>query len=119
MAVTRKDTGTGYVVATFLSNSGEIQLNSSNATVAANTAGETVVAMTITEAYWSCSNGTYFTVKRGANTVFNYALSGFHDYQAQGLKIDNVGGNPTSNVVVTKVGSGDCSLVLKLHKRSS
>ena len=83
----------------------------------ANAVGETVTSMSITHAQWSCANGAYFTVARGANTIAYYSNAGAHDYQSQGI-IDGLGGEPFANVVVTKVGSGPCFLSLRLHKKS-
>lgn len=116
MAVTRRDRGNRYVVAEFFA-SGEVQLNTSTSENAANAAGgETVSSMNIVEAFWSTGNGAYFTVQRGANVIAQFTGSGFHDYQGNGLQIDNEGGNPESNTVVTKTGAGPSMLILKYHK---
>lgn len=106
-----------HVNATFLA-SGVIQLNNSDATVAANNIGETVLSMRINRATWSCANGVVFTVSRGANVVAQYAGNGDHKYSDTGVVIDNIGGNPQANVVITKTGAGQSFLALQLHKTS-
>jgi len=105
----------GYVTGNF-SAGGYIALNSSNAVVAANSAGETVQEMLISVISWSTVNGAYYTVKRGANTVLNLSNTGTFDFQASGMAVET-GGESSANVVVTKTGTGPCSLVIKLHKR--
>ena len=105
----------GYVVGNF-SAGGAIQLNSSNAVVAANSAGETVQEMYISVVTWAAANGVAFNVKRGANNVLNLALSGTMDLQAAGIGLET-GGEAAANVVVTRSGTGPASLVIKLHKR--
>jgi len=105
----------GYVVGNFAAG-GAIQLNSSNAVVAANSVGETVQEMFISVVSWSTSNGVTFNIKRGANTVLNLALSGVFDFQAAGIGLET-GGEASANVVVTRAGTGPASLVIKLHKR--
>jgi hypothetical protein len=106
-----------YVVGRY-TTSGEIHMNTATESNAANNVGETVHSMNISSAMWSCSNGAYFNVSRGANLVATYALSGSHDYQSGNI-IDNLPGEASSNVVVTKVGLGDVFLTLKLHKKVS
>lgn len=105
----------GYVVGNF-SAGGSIQLNSSNAVVAANSAGETVQEMYISVVTWSAANGVAFNIKRGANNVLNLGLSGTMDLQATGIGLET-GGEAAANVVVTRSGTGPASLVIKLHKR--
>lgn len=105
----------GYVVGNF-AGGGSIQLNSANAAVAANSAGETVQEMFISVVSWSTSNNVTFNIKRGANNVLNLALSGTFDFQAAGIGLET-GGEASANVVVTRSGTGPASLVIKLHKR--
>lgn len=106
----------GYVIGNF-SAGGFIALNSSNAVVGANSAGETVQEMYISVVQWSTSNGVTFNVKRGANTVLNLGgASGVFDFQAAGIGLET-GGEAAANVVVTRSGTGPASLVIKLHKR--
>lgn len=109
----------GYVIGNF-SAGGFIARNSSNAIVAANSAGETVQEMFISVVQWSTSNGVTFTVRRGANTVLNLGgtSAGTFDFQAAGIGIET-GGEAAANVVVTRSGTGPASLVIKLHKRAA
>ncbi len=105
----------GYVTGNF-SAGGYIALNSSNAVVAANSAGETVQEMAISVVSWAAANGVTFNIKRGANNVLNLALNGTMDFQAAGIGLET-GGEAAANVVVTRAGTGPASLVIKLHKR--
>lgn len=108
----------GYVTAKFHGD-GAIHLNLDSATTGANSLGETVHAMHISKVLWSCANGTYFTVSRGANTMLVLGEQGDHDYQGSGIVLDSLGGNPQANVVVSKTGSGPSTLVIKMHKKST
>lgn len=108
----------GWVIAKFHS-SGAVYLNNSNVLLGANSAGETVSRMNIVSAEWSIGNNAYWQVQRGANTVLVLS-DGQHvmDFSDSRL-IDNYGGEPQANLVVTKVGSGPSTLVLKIHKTTS
>ena len=74
--VVNKGTKGGYVTGIYTSG-GYVAIGSTNAVVAANTAGETVSEMFISSVSWSAANNVVYTVARGANTVLN--LSGHHD----------------------------------------
>lgn len=120
MAVNRfvtKGTKGGYVVANFIT-SGAVYLNSASVTIGANTGGETVNELFLTHAHVSAANGVVFNVARGANTVINLSGTGSISLQDTGIALE-VGGESAANVVVTKLGTGVASLVLKFHKRSS
>ena len=108
----------GWVIAKFHSSSA-IFLNNSNVLLGANSAGETVTRMNIISAEWSIGNNAYWTVKRGANTVLVLS-DGQHvmDFSDSRL-IDNYGGEPQANLVVTKTGSGPSMLTLKIHKTTT
>lgn len=115
--IVNKHSKGGWIVAKFHA-SGFIKPNHPTATIGANTAGETVEALNIISAMVNVSNGAFFTVQRGANTVL--VLSSDDDIDlSDGRLIDNMGGEPQANVVVTKTGAGPSTLILKLHKRSS
>lgn len=122
MAVTngivQKGAKGGYVIAKFHA-SGFIAPNHVTSTIGANTANETVQEMHIVSAAWSCGNSAYWTVARGANTVLILSDTDANLDLSDGRIIDNVGGEGQANVVVTKVGSGPVTLILKLHKRSA
>ena len=116
--VVNKHVKGGWVIAKFHS-SGAVYLNNSNGLLGVNSSDETVTRMNIVSAEWSIGNNAYWTVQRGANTVLVLS-DGQHvmDFSDSRL-IDNYGGEPQANLVVTKVGSGPSTLVLKLHKTSS
>jgi hypothetical protein len=114
--IVNKHQKAGWVVAKF-HDSGFVTLNNANTVIGANTAGETVRALNIISAAWTVSNGT-FTVARGTNTAL-ILTEGQHDFALEdGRLIDNVGGDPQSNVVVTLSAGATGTLILKLHKRS-
>jgi hypothetical protein len=108
----------GWFVAKY-NASGFIKRNHATATIGANSAGESVTRMNIVSAEWSCGNNAYWVVSRGANTIL-LLTDGQHvmDFSDSRL-IDNGDAEATSNVVITKVGSGPCTLILKLHKTTS
>lgn len=108
----------GWVVAKF-NTSGFIKLNHSSPTIGANSAGETVTRLNIVSAEWSIGNNAYWQVQRGANTVL-LLTDGQHVFDLSDSRlIDNGNAEATSNVVITKVGSGPGTLILKLHKTTS
>lgn len=108
----------GWCIAKFHS-SGVVFLNSTNPLLGANSAGETVTSMNIVSAEWSIGNNAYWTIKRGANTVI-VLTDGQHVFDFSDSRlIDNYGGEPQANLVVTKTGSGPSHLTLKLHKTTS
>lgn len=114
--IVNKHSKGGWVVAKFI-GSGFIKINHPTATIGANSAGETVESMNVISAEWSIGNGAYWTVARGANTILNLT-DGQHSFDfADGRIIDNEGGNPQANLVVTKVGTGPGTLILKIHKK--
>jgi hypothetical protein len=116
--VVNKHVKGGWVIAKFHSDSA-IFLNSANPLLGANSAGETVTRMNIVSAEWSIGNNAHWTVKRGANTVLVLS-DGQHVMDLSDSRlIDNYGGEPQANLVVTKTGAGPSTLILKLHKVTS
>lgn len=117
--IVAKQSKGGFVVAKFTSG-GFIKPNHVTATIGANTAGETVQSMSIISMQIATggANSCYFEIRRGANTIC--ALSG-NDYLdlSDGRMLDTEGGNPQANLVVTKVGTGPSTLIVKLHKISA
>ncbi len=108
----------GWVIAKF-NASGFIKRNHATATIGANSAGETVTRLNIVSAEWSCGNNVHWVVSRGANTVL-LLTDGQHVMDLSDSRlIDNGDAEATSNVVVTKVGTGPATLILKLHKTVS
>jgi hypothetical protein len=105
----------GWVIAKF-NATGYIAKNSSVDTRGANSPGETVTRLNIVSAEWSIAPDTYWEIKRGANTVL-ILTEGQHVMDLSDSRlIDNGDAEATSNVVVTKVGSGVGTVILKLHK---
>ncbi len=115
--VTVKGIKGGYVTIN-VGSGGSFFLHTTAADKGANGPGETVQAMNIVQMKCSTSNGAFYTVKRGANVVS--VLSGDASWDLMdGMLIDNLGGEPQANVVVTKTGAGPSTLLIKLHKRSA
>ena len=73
--------------------------------------------MTIAEVKWSISGTNRWTVKRGANTVAEYAYSGHHDYQECAMPLEVNSFEKTANLVFTLSG-GQGVIVIKMHKKS-
>ena len=116
-AVTVKGLKGGYVTIN-IGSGGAFFLHTTTANKGANGPGETVQAMNIVDIKFSTSNGAFYTVQRGANVVA--VLSGNDNWALNdGMLIDNLGGEPQANVVVTKTGAGPSTLLMKLHKRSA
>jgi hypothetical protein len=99
-------------------SSGSVNVASSSTVTAANTAGETVSALTIASAAWTLSSATdSWALTRGANTVYTLrGQSGSINFWQENLKLEN-SAEEQANVVFTLSG-GSGSLVLKLHKKS-
>lgn len=105
----------GYVVLRATGTDG-FKLN--HATLpAANSAGETVSEMRISEIMWSVAASQRWTVKRGANTMVELAGNGHHDYQANGIKLEVSQGDLTANLNCTLSG-GTGTIIVKMHKAS-
>ena len=92
-------------------------LNLNGGTYPANSAGETVQSMVISEVKWSVAGTNRWTVKRGANTVAEYAYSGHHDYQECAMPLEVNSFEKTANLVFTLSG-GQGVIVIKMHKKS-
>jgi len=111
----------GYVTAIF-SAGGYIAKGSSNAVVAANSAGETVQEMFISDVFWGIggANNVSFTIARGANTVLVVSGpgSGHWNFPENGIAVET-GGESAANCVVTRSGTGPATVVIKLHKRTA
>ena len=115
--ITNKNQKNGYITIN-VGTGGAFYCNHPTETLGANAAGETVEAMNIVSLLVSSSNGVYYTIKRGANTVA--VVSGNDDWELNdGRLVDTAGGEPQANVVVTKTGAGPGTSILKLHKRST
>jgi len=118
MPITTKTRGhNGYVTARF-TDSGFIDLHHSDATIGANCAGETVSSMNIVGYVINTGANCSFTIARGANTVLYLTGQDNMNLQQDNMIIDNLPGEATANLVVTKVGGGTGVVLLKLHKQS-
>lgn len=107
----------GYVV--FRTNATDgLKLNTANGKQGANTIGETVGEMVISEVMWSVDGTNNWNVKRGSNTVAVFAGSGYHDYQASGMQLEVDVAQRTSNVDITRSGGANGFIILKMHKKS-
>ncbi len=115
--VVNKGVKGGYVTGIYTSG-GFITKASTNAVVAANSAGETISEMFISNVHWSAANNVVYTISRAGNTVLNLSGTGHFNFQREGIILEFNAGEATGNCVVTKTGSGIASLVIKLHKRS-
>jgi hypothetical protein len=123
--IMNKHTKGGWLIAKF-HNSGGIKLNAADATTngipvwGANSVGETVRSMNIISAQINSggANGIYFTIARGASNVLVLSGQDYIDLSDSRL-VDNTTAMASSNVTVTKVGTGPATLILKLHKTVS
>lgn len=105
----------GYVVFRANSTSG-LKLNTSNGLAGANTIGESVESMAISEVMWSVNGSGSWTVKRGANTVAVFSGSGYHDYQASSIRLEQNSFELSANLDLTLSGTG--VITFKVHKVS-
>ena len=111
--------GTGALVVTsdatgFLSTAANAPAGVSKA----NTAGETISAMYITDLVTTCSAaGGNWTIKRGANTVFVAYGNGQYKFRDKGMRLEVSAGDAVANVVFTKSGTG--YMQMKLTKSSN
>lgn len=107
----------GYVV--FRTNATDgLKLNTAVGKQGANSIGETVLSMAISELMWSTNGTATWTVARGANTVAVLSGSGYHDYQASGMRLEAYDLERQANVQFTLSGAGGGVVVAKLHKVS-
>ena len=113
--VTKSNKPNGYVVFSTTSTDG-FKLNHASL-ASANSAGELVTEMTISELMWSVNGTNRWTVTRGANTVATLSGSGNHDYQSSAMRLEPYLGDRQANVVFTLSG-GTGFVVAKLHKVS-
>ena len=113
--VTKSNKPNGYVVFSTTSTDG-FKLNHASL-ASANSAGELVTEMTISELMWSANASNRWTVARGANTVAVLFGSGHHDYQSSGMSLEPLLGDRQANVMSTLSG-GTGTMVAKLHKKS-
>lgn len=77
-------------------------------------AGETLTGATITQAWYGSSNGSYWEVKRGANTVMVMDSTGYMDFAGNGVALNK---DTTGTLVITLNGTGVGFLILELSKQ--
>lgn len=64
------------------------------------TGNEVLTGVTIVQAFCGAGNGSYWTVKRGANTVLVYDSTGYYDYAGAGMALNvDTGGTIVANLV--------------------
>ena len=82
--------------------------------------GETVQSASISEIMWSVDSSNSWTIKRGGGDAGNNVAvlhgSGYHDYQASGIRLEQ-DDQLTSNTTITLSG-GTGYIAVKLHKVS-
>jgi hypothetical protein len=78
--------------------------------------GETIAAAHISQVWWGSSNSSYWTVKRGSNTVTVLSETGYLDFAGNGLGLQI---DQTANLVFTLTGSGVGFLALEGQKKAS
>ena len=111
--------GTGALVVTsdatgFLSTAANAPAGISKA----NTAGETISAMYITDIVTTGSAaGTSWTIKRGATTVFVAYGNGQYKFRDKGMRLEADTSAAAANVVFTLSGTG--YMQMKLTKSSN
>jgi len=77
---------------------------------------ETIAAAHISQVWWGSSNASYWTVKRGSNTILVLPDSGYLDFAGNGLGLQI---DQTANLVFTLTGSGVGHLALEGQKKAS
>ena len=116
MPITTKSNKPGGYVVLRATDTDGFKLN--HATLAsANSAGETVTEMRISEIMWSVAASQRWTVKRGANTMAELAGNGHQDYQGNGIRSEVSQGDLTANLNCTLSG-GTGTIIVKMHKSS-
>jgi len=107
--------GTSVVVVRATSN-GHIRMN--DTLNGANVIGETVVDMTIADIAWSTPSGVYWSVKRGDHEMWRAHGNGHLNCADNQMRLESNSMHMTSNCVFELSGSGNASILIKLHKRS-
>lgn len=78
--------------------------------------GETIAAAHISQVWWGSSNSSYWTIKRGSNTILVLSETGYLDFAGNGLGLQI---DQTANIVITLTGSGDGHLALEGQKKAT
>lgn len=84
----------------------------------ANTVGETISAMYISEIMWTIKDSAvHWAISRGANTILQLHGTDHWDLKSTGMRLE-VGGDAQSNCSVQLSGGSDGDIIIKLHKVS-
>lgn len=75
---------------------------------------EVLTGATITQAWYGSSNGSYWEVKRGSNTVMVMDSTGYIDFAGNGVALNK---DTTGTLVITLNGTGVGFLILELSKQ--
>ena len=78
--------------------------------------GENVNSAHISQVWWSSSNSSYWTVKRGSNTVLVLTETGYLDFAGNGLGLQI---DQAANLVITLTGTGVGFLALEGQKKAT
>lgn len=78
--------------------------------------GEVVNSAHISQVWWGSSNSSYWTVKRGSNTVIVLTETGYMDFAGNGLGLQQ---DQTANIEITLTGSGVGFLALEGQKKAT
>ena len=109
--------GSGYVtIHTDQTASLDLNRPSAGVHLAANAIGETVQALHVSKVICS-ANGCGFDLFRGANLIGSFTGVNTTDYQEENVRLE-AGGDAQANLVITKVGVGNGTVTVKLHKVS-
>ena len=83
----------------------------------ANTAGETISAMYISEIQWSGAPSSLVVFKRGANTVWtSYGENGHADFKNSQMRLEQNALEASANIVFET--TGNINFILKVTKNS-
>lgn len=78
--------------------------------------GETVNSAHISQVWWGSSNASYWTVKRGSNTILVLPDCGYLDFAGNGLGLQI---DQQANIVISLTGSGAGFLALEGQKKAT
>lgn len=86
--------------------------NNSVSNVAIGT--EVLSGASISQIAWGCDPNGSIQISRGANLVGVYDSTSYIDYAGNGIALDI---HPSANLVVTFIGSANCSCVIEIQKK--
>jgi hypothetical protein len=75
--------------------------------------GEVITGATISQVWYGCANGSWWEIKRGANTVLHVESTGYLDFAGNGVALNkDVGGTLVANLNSSQTGT----LIIELTK---